>query len=89
MSVWQACADFNSHIPRENIWTLKAINLVGGRFSPDRLDFIVEYLALLVEDFISLSLGKKIVLASIYATLAFLNTQIALAYAINYPITIH
>lgn len=70
----------------ESIWN-KNSNVISTNHAIKAIELILEYLPRLQNDLNSKELRLKIILASIYAGLAFSNTQTALAHAISYPIT--
>ncbi len=70
----------------ESIWNKNA-NPISTNHALKALNLICDYLVLLINSPDSVELRKKIVLASIFAGLAFSQTQTALAHAISYPIT--
>lgn len=70
----------------ESIWNNNA-NPISTHYALKAIEIILSDLVALCEDLDSLTLRKSIALASVYAGLAFSNTQTALAHAISYPIT--
>ncbi len=70
----------------ESIWN-KNSNFISTSYAIKAIELILEYLPRLQNDLNSKQLRLEIILASIYAGLAFSNTQTALAHAISYPIT--
>ncbi|WP_258437012.1 phosphonoacetaldehyde reductase [Helicobacter monodelphidis] len=70
----------------ESIWNKNA-NPISTALSLNTISLITEYLFPLTQNLNDLELREKITLASIYAGLAFSNTQTALAHAISYPLS--
>lgn len=71
----------------ESIWNKNA-NPISTHYALDSIALIVRTLPSLVENLGSLELRSDMMRASMYAALAFSNTQTALAHAISYPLTI-
>ncbi len=70
----------------ESIWNKNA-NPISERYALDSINLIVQTLPRLAKNPDSIALRKDMMYASMYAALAFSNTQTALAHAISYPIT--
>lgn len=70
----------------ESIWN-KNSNPISTANALNTLDLIFQHLVPLTKNLHSLELRSKIMLASIYAGLAFCQTQTSLAHAISYPLT--
>ena len=70
----------------ESIWNNNA-NPISTRYALDSINLIVQTLPSLVENLGAFRLREDMMRASMYAALAFSNTQTALAHAISYPIT--
>ncbi|MBZ7964109.1 phosphonoacetaldehyde reductase [Campylobacter sp. 2457A] len=70
----------------ESIWN-KNSNDISTNHAIKAIELILKYLPQLQNNLNSKELRLKLILASIYAGLAFSNTQTALAHAISYPLT--
>lgn len=70
----------------ESIWNKNA-NPISTHYALDSIKLIVRILPDLAENLQSFELRESMLYASMYAALAFSNTQTALAHAISYPIT--
>lgn len=70
----------------ESLWN-KNSNPISTTYAIKAIEIILSDLAPLSENLHSMPLRSSIMLASIYAGLAFSNTQTALAHAISYPLT--
>ena len=70
----------------ESVWNNNA-NPISTHYALKAIDIILSDLLPLSENLRSLKLRENIMLASIYAGLAFSNTQTALAHALSYPLT--
>lgn len=71
----------------ESLWNKNA-NEITIEYAKKSINIILKYLPLLVEDLENLALRKKLMKASMYAGLAFSNTQTAIAHAMSYYITL-
>lgn len=72
----------------ESIWNKNA-NEKTMEYAKKSIKLILEYLPLLVRDLENLDLREKILEASMYAGLAFSNTQTAIAHAMSYYVTLY
>ena len=72
----------------ESIWNKNA-NPVTLQYAITAAKLVYENLLQLVSNLDDLSLREKMMLASMYAGMAFSNTQTALAHAMSYYITLH
>ena len=70
----------------ESIWN-KSANPISTHYALNAIEIILRDLVDLSHNLDSLSLRTNIMQASIYAGLAFSNTQTALAHALSYPLT--
>lgn len=70
----------------ESIWNNNA-NPISTHYALNAIEIILRDLAPLNQNLHSLKLRANIMQASIYAGLAFSNTQTALAHALSYPLT--
>ena len=70
----------------ESIWN-KSANPISTHYALDAIEIILRDLVDLSHNLDSLPLRTHIMQASIYAGLAFSNTQTALAHALSYPLT--
>lgn len=70
----------------ESIWN-KNKNPISLNYALNAIKLIIDNLPKVVENLDSINLRTKIILSSIYAGLAFSNTQTAIAHAISYPLT--
>lgn len=71
----------------ESIWNKNA-NPLSTHYAKACIELILQYLPALSTNLDSRELRRNIVLASVYAGLAFSQTQTALAHALSYPITL-
>lgn len=71
----------------ESIWNKNA-NPLSTHYAKACIELILEYLPALSTNLDSVELRRNIALASVYAGLAFSQTQTALAHALSYPITL-
>lgn len=72
----------------ESMWNKNA-NEITIEYAKKSIKLILKYLPLLLKDLDNLELREKIMKASMYAGLAFSNTQTAIAHAMSYYITLH
>ena len=70
----------------ESIWNNNA-NPISTHYALMAIEIILRDLVELSQNLHSLQLRSNLMLASIYAGLAFSNTQTALAHALSYPLT--
>ena len=70
----------------ESIWN-KSVNPISTHYALNAIEIILRDLVDLSHNLDSLPLRTSIMQASMYAGLAFSNTQTALAHAISYPLT--
>lgn len=70
----------------ESIWNNNA-NPISTHYALMAIEIILRDLVELSQNLHSLQLRSNLILASIYAGLAFSNTQTALAHALSYPLT--
>lgn len=70
----------------ESIWNNNA-NAISTHYALMAIEIILRDLVELSQNLHSLQLRSNLMLASIYAGLAFSNTQTALAHALSYPLT--
>lgn len=70
----------------ESLWNKNA-NPISTQYAIDSIKLIVHTLPKLIKDLDSVTLRSDMMRASMYAALAFSNTQTALAHAISYPLT--
>lgn len=70
----------------ESLWNKNA-NPISTQYAIDSIKLIVCTLPKLIKDLDSITLRSDMMRASMYAALAFSNTQTALAHAISYPLT--
>ncbi|MCR6572171.1 phosphonoacetaldehyde reductase [Campylobacter insulaenigrae] len=84
LTIYTALDAFSHSI--ESIWN-KNENYISTNYALQSMDLILHYLPKLVDDLQNTTYRKYITLASVYAGLAFSNTQTALAHALSYPIT--
>ena len=71
----------------ESIWNKNA-NPISTNYAIEAIRLIMENIVKTSEQ-TTLDTRKKLLLASMYAGLAFSNTQTAAAHAISYPLTLH
>lgn len=71
----------------ESLWNKNA-NEITIAYAKKSIKLILKYLPKLMQDLESLTLRQKIMKASMYAGLAFSNTQTAIAHAMSYYITL-
>lgn len=83
----QTALDALSHA-LESIWNKNA-NPISVTFAIKAAKLIIEYIVPLTQNLSDASYRKQIMLASMYAGLAFSNTQTAIAHAMSYYLTTH